>query len=453
MDATQMPPERSGNDHILVEKQPPWENRTIIPHPYTKHPGLYYILTFCSHIIVPVIIFTGIIGNILAFFVFVFSSLKRLPMSVYLASLAFVDCSFLLCLGAGWLDNFRFSFFKQEVVCTCVVYMTYVFSFLSVWFVVCFTMDMYLTLFHEALAARINYVSKARFVVCSLALLSGCLYLHAFWTIKQVMSTNDEETCIFQADDEFRMAVAITDSILTLLLPYTLLIFMNTRILLVIIGFSRPKRRGDHPDGAQDSPASPREHRLQPITEMEESEMAMVHSCSSGEGGVLQPVTCETNTALSESRDISPSPSRKYDGRSNSGFRRSATTRNSRKSSRTPKDTNASSDCNDVTWKRSSFDDDAILSSFETEEDLYNFDFGLDGMIIRVPKKRKTMHRKITDMQWKSFKMLLTVAMIFLILNLPSHAIRLQGLIRFFFSPNYVTSETEHLCQQFFQVL
>ena len=49
--------------------------------------------------------------------------------------------------------------------------------------------------------------------------------------------------------------------------------------------------------------------------------------------------------------------------------------------------------------------------------------------------------------------MLLTVATVCLLLNLPSHAIRLQGLLRSFFSPSYVTSEVEHLCQQLFQLL
>ena len=153
---------------------------------YPNYPTFASFINFCNHFVLPVMVVTGIVGNILTFMVFVLSPLKRQSTSVFLAALAFADAGFLLTLGAGWLDNFRFSFLKQEAACTLFVYVTYVFSFLSVWFVVCFTTERYLTLFHEDVASRVNHPCKARLVVCSLVVVCGVLYLHACWTTKRV---------------------------------------------------------------------------------------------------------------------------------------------------------------------------------------------------------------------------------------------------------------------------
>ena len=68
------------------------------------------------------------------------------------------------------------------------------------------------------------------------------------------MQTADgRQTCTFVADKNVRMALSLADSFLTLLLPFSILIFMNTRILLVIVGFSKRRRKlGQTPTRSSD---------------------------------------------------------------------------------------------------------------------------------------------------------------------------------------------------------
>lgn len=81
----------------------------------------------------PVIIAVGLFGNLLSFFVFVCTHVKRLSSSVYLAALAVADTGFLVQLFVVWLGYVRVFLFHQQVWCQAFVYLTYVCSFLSVW--------------------------------------------------------------------------------------------------------------------------------------------------------------------------------------------------------------------------------------------------------------------------------------------------------------------------------
>ena len=68
----------------------------------------------------------------------------------------------------------------------------------------------------------------------------------------------------------------------------------------------------------------------------------------------------------------------------------------------------------------------------------------------RILKGRRKHLNPLTKLQQKCFKMIVSVAVMFMILNLPSHAIRLQSLFRSLIDKSYIPSPLEFHLQQFF---
>ena len=83
--------------------------------------------------VVPCIIAAGLIGNTLSFLVFVFTKLRNLSSSVYLAALSISDSGFLLCVFFSWSNNVGIRIYHTQGWCQTFVYLTYIFGFLSVW--------------------------------------------------------------------------------------------------------------------------------------------------------------------------------------------------------------------------------------------------------------------------------------------------------------------------------
>ena len=100
------------------------------------------------------VIILGFIGNSISCYVFIRSKLRyvcdeseilpfsnivhcadsrRLSCSSYLIALSISDNGYLICLSLLWLENIGFYIFHNNGVCQLAVYLTTVFSSLSVW--------------------------------------------------------------------------------------------------------------------------------------------------------------------------------------------------------------------------------------------------------------------------------------------------------------------------------
>ena len=189
--------------------------------------------------VVPVIILTGFVGNTICFIVFIASSLKKISTSAYLAALAFSDTGFLFCLGIGWLEALGIRFFHKEGVCQTTVYAAFVFSFTSIWFVNAFTMEMYIAVFHPQKGPKLCTPRNARKVVCLISVIAGLLYIYAFWLAKLVQTPlSGQKVCqMVQEDKKIAIVLSITDTILTLIVPFTMIIFMISRLFVHISKF------------------------------------------------------------------------------------------------------------------------------------------------------------------------------------------------------------------------
>lgn len=199
---------------------------------------LWLIVKYSNTYLIPFIVMSGFVGNVCSFMVFVFSKLNRISTSIYLAALAISDTGFLVCVWVGWFDIIGIHFFHQEGVCHMVVFMTYVFGFTSVWYVNAFTADMYVAVFHSSLGTKICRPGFAKKSVIGLVIFAVVFYLFSFWTSKVIVMSNGEKKCVSAPQNyEQMMIFTVLDTLLTLIIPFSMIIFMITRLLVDISKF------------------------------------------------------------------------------------------------------------------------------------------------------------------------------------------------------------------------
>lgn len=92
---------------------------------------------------IPVVCVFGILGNIMSCRVFAFTSFGKQNSSCYIAALCLSDAGFLASLLLSWLGGGRIGvvYGDSPVWCHMMIYVTYVCSFLSVWYVVLIMID------------------------------------------------------------------------------------------------------------------------------------------------------------------------------------------------------------------------------------------------------------------------------------------------------------------------
>ena len=204
---------------------------------------LYYKLRSITEALdlffVPMLVLVGILGNTLSFVTFTFSTLRQLSSSVYLAALAVADTGFLLCVIASWSSNINVSIYHQPGWCQTFVYLNYIFSFLSVWYVVGFTVERYIAVCFPFKRANMCTVQRARLVVIGLAVLAIMFYTFAIWTSASFKMTSGPMSghrwCY--PYDKWRDVLQIMntlDLIATLIIPFVVISFLNINIIWML---------------------------------------------------------------------------------------------------------------------------------------------------------------------------------------------------------------------------
>jgi hypothetical protein len=193
---------------------------------------LYVLFMF----VLPVILGVGFIGNLLSFMVFTMTPLKVLSSSVYLAALALADNGFILAYTVTWLPFVNVRIFHQPGWCQTFIYLTYVFSFLSVWYVCAFTIERFIVVFYPLKRYTHCTVRRAQIIVVVCALLSAILYTFTLFTNHSIQ-INGRAECqpmVFQYG-AFLTTVGYLDSVLTLFIPFVVIATMNSRIACLMV--------------------------------------------------------------------------------------------------------------------------------------------------------------------------------------------------------------------------
>ncbi|GJQ83087.1 hypothetical protein Trydic_g20099 [Trypoxylus dichotomus] len=203
-----------------------------------------YYLELLYKYYIPVMIFVGLIGNFLSCVVFLTTYLKMRSSSYYLAALAIADFAFLIVLTiVNCSFNGIFEIFNKEGWCQFLVYISSVASILSVWLIVAFTVERFVAVQYPLQRPSICTVSRSKATVCLLstvAILSQC---YVFWTAGVRKNDIDEDTCSMIPEQLPAMQVINTiDCVVTLIVPFILIVVMNVMIARNLFKFSRKMR-------------------------------------------------------------------------------------------------------------------------------------------------------------------------------------------------------------------
>jgi hypothetical protein len=191
------------------------------------------------------------VGNSLSLVVFMTTYLNQLSLSVYLAALAVSDSCFLLATSLGWLKYDGQYLFHTPGWCQFVIYITYVSSFLSVWFVAGFTVERYIAICHPFHRPDMCTVHRAKVVVLGLSLLGLVIYACSLWTSGVQIMKQYSVCAPLLVYYSVHMTLTYTDSVLTFLLPFILIFVLNVKIAYTIACFYKNSNFSNDTNEAQ----------------------------------------------------------------------------------------------------------------------------------------------------------------------------------------------------------
>lgn len=192
-------------------------------------------VTIMRSVCVPVIVVVGLFGNTLTLLVFSAKSMKTSACSVFLASLALVDSTFLLCLLITWADGEIQVILSCNTTCQLLIFMTYVTSFLSVWFIVGFTCERFIAICFPLKCHYVCSVFREKIIVGLLTLTAFAMYNFSFWTTG-MQQWGPTMRCSHKIEYfEFLNVITWIDTFLTMVVPFLLVVTMNSFVIRVVM--------------------------------------------------------------------------------------------------------------------------------------------------------------------------------------------------------------------------
>ncbi|CAF0734168.1 unnamed protein product [Didymodactylos carnosus] len=192
--------------------------------------GVYYMILIFG---------LGFIGNSISCFIFTRSKLRRLGCSSYLTALSLSDNGYLLCLAIIWLENVRIYIFHYNGICQATVYLTTVFSSLSVWFTLAFTTERFVVVAYPLKRHYYRSTTRARVVIFCLTVIAGVLYSSSLWTngieiinaTTTVLPVYGSRCVTIREWLKFTRRMNICDVFLTFILPFIGIVTFNLLII------------------------------------------------------------------------------------------------------------------------------------------------------------------------------------------------------------------------------
>jgi hypothetical protein len=149
----------------------------------------------------PILVGVGTLGNVLSVFVFFATGLRKLSSSYYLAGLAISDTCFLLTLFVSWLAYFDAHIYSQNGFCQLFTYLSWLCSFLSVWFVVAFTVERFIAVRYPLQRQTMCTLRRAKMVLAALVVTGCALYAPILWLAGPIYTESVNDTlCNFKME-------------------------------------------------------------------------------------------------------------------------------------------------------------------------------------------------------------------------------------------------------------
>ncbi|WAR11423.1 TRFR-like protein [Mya arenaria] len=200
------------------------DQRMLIPeYRINKAIGLY---------LPPFLLLMGTFGNVMTFLILRNKAMTRQSMNLFLAALAIAD-SIVLFVGLlrRWLGDILQMDIQSESdwLCKTVSVLGYSSSQFSVWQIIAVTIECYLVVSHPLHTSRYCNLTRAKRIICLIALLIVAINFHFLFTVSVHEHEHGLKECGSVA--EFRLLVTI-DASLYALLPFLLIVIFNTLIII-----------------------------------------------------------------------------------------------------------------------------------------------------------------------------------------------------------------------------
>lgn len=140
----------------------------------------YEVGDFLTHYYTPALVLFGCIGNILSVIVFFNTKLRKLSSSYYLAALGISDTCFLIGAFVSWLNYVNINIYNRNYYCQFFTYTSGLCSFLSVWFVVAFTVERFIAVLYPLKRQTMCTVRRACIVLTGLICLGSVICVPYF---------------------------------------------------------------------------------------------------------------------------------------------------------------------------------------------------------------------------------------------------------------------------------
>ncbi|XP_053661680.1 growth hormone secretagogue receptor type 1-like [Anopheles marshallii] len=259
VDITPPVPPVSGPAGILLgvnESSVPHQQTTVhpIPRDSTLSPALdfdqqtfvYYaeVLSVINFYYVPALVLFGSIGNVLSVLVFFKTKLRKLSSSYYLAALGLSDTFYLIGQFVAWLNLVDLKIYIQEICCRFFTFSSSLCCFLSVWFVVAFTVERFIAVLYPLKRQTMCTVRRAKIVIFALTIAGIFISLPIFFFASPQFSVSMNDT-ICDIVQEYKDQAAMfnfLDFILVFVVPFTIIVVLNTITALTVWKFASIRR-------------------------------------------------------------------------------------------------------------------------------------------------------------------------------------------------------------------
>ncbi|KAK3752484.1 hypothetical protein RRG08_032775 [Elysia crispata] len=189
----------------------------------------------------PILCIAGVLGNALAFLVFVSKSFRRTSCSWYLAARAVSDGGFLLATFLMWAsDATKLGYFHTDFLCQLLVFFPYLFGFLSVWLTVVVTVENYIRICKPFTVHKYCSVPIAKRIILGLILVGLILYNYPLWTSKVFVEHGVDNTTHFWCRADWGFAevlrwLTLSDMLVTLVIPSLVIIILMVAITCSLV--------------------------------------------------------------------------------------------------------------------------------------------------------------------------------------------------------------------------
>uniref|UniRef100_A0A182PBB5 G-protein coupled receptors family 1 profile domain-containing protein n=1 Tax=Anopheles epiroticus TaxID=199890 RepID=A0A182PBB5_9DIPT len=239
-----------GNESSVHHRPPPVHQppdaATLSPAHEFDQTFVYYaeMLSVINFYYVPALVLFGSIGNVLSVLVFFKTKLRKLSSSYYLAALGLSDTFYLIGQFVAWLNLVDLKIYIQEICCRFFTFSSSLCCFLSVWFVVAFTVERFIAVLYPLKRQTMCTVRRAKIVIFALTIAGIFISLPIFFFASPQFSVSMNDTIcdIVQEYKDQAAVFNVLDFILAFVVPFTIIVVLNTITALTVWKFASIRR-------------------------------------------------------------------------------------------------------------------------------------------------------------------------------------------------------------------